>query len=47
MGKRGRSQKGSKSSKRRPRDEDVNPEDMDDEIDTCKFEFIENFDLLI
>ncbi|KAJ0092537.1 hypothetical protein Patl1_26730 [Pistacia atlantica] len=34
MGKRGRSQKGSKSSKRRPRDEDVNPEDMDDEIDT-------------
>ncbi|KAK4748943.1 hypothetical protein SAY87_015529 [Trapa incisa] len=34
MGKRGRSaKKDNKSSKRRPRDVDVNPEDMDDEID--------------
>ncbi|TXG73599.1 hypothetical protein EZV62_002178 [Acer yangbiense] len=39
MGKRGSSQKkGSKNptiSKRRPRDQHVNPQDMDDEIDAC------------
>lgn len=38
MGKRGRgAKKDNRSSKRRGRDVDVNPEDMDDEIDVCKF----------
>lgn len=37
MGKRRRREKGNRSSKRRPRDEDINPEDIDDEIDACKF----------
>lgn len=37
MGKRRKGQKpGNKKSNRRLRDEDLNPEDMDDEIDACK-----------
>ena len=36
MGKRGRSQKkDNRNPKRRTRDKDVLPEDMDDEIDAC------------
>lgn len=44
MGKRRKGQKpGNKKSNRRLRDEDLNPEDMDDEIDACKNFFIRNY----
>lgn len=48
MGKRGKGKKqGNKNSKRRLRDEDVNPADMDDEIDACKIFFFKRIVFVI